>query len=150
MQSSRSSLHSELVLVFDFILNPIRSLLNTKDLPLPRLLLWLQVLELCYQDEYQGTDRINWQSEFSTIIELPSFISKKKPEELARELTLKDQSHFRSISAQSIITHDHVLKLINVTWNRRAREAEVLAVVSTEYIEILIKVGLICSLCGRL
>jgi hypothetical protein len=81
IQSSRSSLHSELVLVFDFILNPIRSLLNTKDLPLPRFLLWLQVLELCYQDKYQGTDRINWQSEFSTIIELPSFISKKKPEE---------------------------------------------------------------------
>ncbi|KAL1967389.1 hypothetical protein VTN77DRAFT_3174 [Rasamsonia byssochlamydoides] len=139
IQSFRRGQHSKLVLVFDFILNPIRNLLYMDDLPLPRLLLWLQVLELRYRDEYQGTDPVDWRCEFSTAIELHSFMKKKKPEELALELTLKDQSHFRSISAHSILTQDHMFKLINTTWRRRAREAEALAVVSTEYIEILVR-----------
>lgn len=132
--------HFEPALAFDFILNPLRGLLLTENLPLPRLLQWLQVLEVRYYDEYQNAGLIDWQSDFSITVELCSFKSEMEPKELARELTFRDQCQFRRLNAQTILTHDHELKSMNITWNRRAREAEVLVVRSLEYIGRLIQV----------
>jgi hypothetical protein len=127
----------------DFIRRPLRDILNNGKLSLPELLPYLHVLELRYQDEYQGIDPVDWHSDFPTTIELYSDLNNKQPSKLTHELTLKDQGHFRNISAQNVMVQDDIIKSINTTWWRRFQEVQALALISSDYMEDLVKVSLV-------
>jgi hypothetical protein len=139
--STRKQVH--LVLEPDFILRPLHRILSNERLVLRKLLLILRVLEVRYRDEYQGTERVNWQSDFPTTVELYSAIDNdKNPSELAGELTLRDQGLFQNVSVQHVLAEDGSIKQINTIWRRRSQEVEALASVSLGYMEDLAKASL--------
>lgn len=121
-----------LVTALDFVLLPLQSL---RGLPPSDLLIRLLVLQVCYQDEYQGCQKFTWTRPFSIKTDLlAAWTGGFSPAQLARKMTLTDQAVVSRLGLVDIVEDSELYQAIEIAWHRLAREATALAPLCSDFL----------------
>lgn len=109
--------YSESYHALDFVVAPLRKLLQSQDRPLEGKLLQLAVLAVRYQLFY--VDDIDTASVgiFSTDTRSFESLAERPPWELAESITISDLTNFRHLSLQIIMDNDDEYRYIGRGWN---------------------------------
>jgi hypothetical protein len=102
---------------FEFIAGPIQRLFKDQPPSLTTILRIFSVLAIRFRKQYIHTSRINWHAPFDTeILFLEDCFNSTSPKDLARTLTGTDEMNFSSLSRQSIVAEDVVVKRLLGHW----------------------------------
>ncbi|KAJ5118895.1 Guanine-nucleotide dissociation stimulator CDC25 [Penicillium atrosanguineum] len=103
---------------FEFIAGPIQRLFKDQPPSLTTILRIFSVLAIRFRKQYIHTSKINWHAPFNTeILFLEDCFNSTSPMDLARTLTGTDEIDFSSLSRQSIVADDVVVKRLLGNWH---------------------------------
>ncbi|KAI9715694.1 MAG: hypothetical protein M1812_005846 [Candelaria pacifica] len=116
---------SELSYNLEFIVAPLRKILQSQGQPLEGKLRQLAVLAVRYRLSYPDHMNMDWVGNFQTNTLLFESILKESPQELAELITDSDLANFRNLSLQNFEDNDEALREISHgsnEWSLAVRE----------------------------
>ncbi|KAJ5668270.1 Guanine-nucleotide dissociation stimulator CDC25 [Penicillium maclennaniae] len=103
---------------FNFIAGPIQRLFKDQPPSLTTILRIFSVLAIRFRQQYIHTSKIKWHAPFNTeILFLEDCLNSTSAMDLARTLTGTDEMDFSSLSRQSIVADDVVVKRLLGNWH---------------------------------
>ena len=115
-----STAYSELSLTLEFIVAPLRKILQSQDRSLEEKSIQLAVLAVRYQLSYADETHTASVEIFRTDTRFFESLVERSPRELAELITDLDLTNFRNLNLQNIIDTDETCRYLSREWNERS------------------------------
>ncbi|KAJ5111100.1 Guanine-nucleotide dissociation stimulator CDC25 [Penicillium argentinense] len=102
---------------FEFVAGPIQQLFQDRPESLTNMLKICNVFAVRYRRQYINTAKVPWNMTFDASYPfLEDYLGSSSPSDLARTLTSLDKGDFASLSRQSIVAQDEIVKDLLESW----------------------------------